>query len=126
MKKSHRLGAVCAVTMFAIISSVNAELIAGDDTSITSTDQSYDLTLAVSPSLSSDVVLATDMFGAFDQTQADRDFNYIKDDILSTSPQTNAHNNPHTSSHKDLWLLLIVAAVVSILSEISHQRYFHR
>ena len=78
MKKSHRLGAVCAVTMLAIISSVNAELIAGDDTSITSMDQSYDLTLAVSPSLSSDVVLATDMFGDFDQTQTDRDFNYLE------------------------------------------------
>jgi len=126
MKKSHRLGAVCAVTMLAIISSVNAELIAGDDTSITSMDQSYDLTLAVSPSLSSDVVLATDMFGDFDQTQTDRDFNYIKDDILSTSLQTNSHNNPHTSSHMDLWLLLIVTAVASILSEISHKRYFHQ
>ena len=126
MKKSNRLGAVCAVTMLAIINSVNAELIAGDDTSITSTDHSYDLTLAVSPSLSSDVVLATDMFGAFDETQADRGFNYVMDNTLSASPHTNAHNNPRTSSHKDLWLLLIIAAVVSILSEISHQRYFHR
>ena len=126
MNKSHRLGAVCAVTMLAIISSANAELVAGDDTSITSTDQPYDLTLAVSPSLSSDVVLTTDMFEAFDKTQADRNFNNIMDDTLSTSPQTNSHNNPHTNSHMDLWLLLIVAAVVSILSEISQKRNFHR
>ena len=122
MKKSHQLGAVCAATMLAVISTANAELIAADDTYITSTDQPHDLTPAVSPSLASDVVLTTDIFGAIDKTQTDRGFNNTMGDISPTSPQTNAHTN----SHMDLWLLLIVAAVVSILSEIFHKRNFHR
>ena len=116
MRKSRLLCAVCTLTVLAIISSANAAIITGDDTSITGTDQSYDPTLPVSPPLSSDAVPAPDMHGGFDKTQADRDF--IMDETLPVSP--------HTNSHMYLWLFLIVAAVIGILSEIYHKRPFHR
>lgn len=98
-----------------MISSANAAVIASDDTTITSTDQLYAQTFAVSPSSFPGVALTLNVLGESGQTQPDENFNYYIDSTSSKSP--------HTDSHINLWLLLIVVSVFGILSEILHRRY---
>jgi hypothetical protein len=118
MKKSQLLNIVCALTLFAIISSANAAIIASDDTTITNTDQSYAQTFTASPSSFPGVALTLNVLGESGQTQPDENFNYYIDSTSSKSP--------HTDSHKSLWLLLIVVSVFGVLSEIIHRRYFNQ
>ena len=99
MKKSQLLDIVCALTLFAVVSSANAAIVASDDTTITSTDQSYAQTFEASPSLFPGVALALNMPGESGQTQPD--------------------------SHLSLWLLLMVVAVFSAISEILYRRSFN-
>ena len=119
MKKSHLLCTVCALTLFAMISSAYAAVIASNTTSIASTGQLYDQMFAVSPSSFSDVALTLNVPGDSGQTQSvDENFHYYIDGTLPA--------RLHADSHMDLWLLLIVAVVAGILSEIFHRRPFNR
>ena len=118
MKKSLLLDIVCTLTLFAMSSSACAAIIAGDDTSITGADQSYDLTLAASPSSISGVALTLAKLGDSGQAEPDGDFNFVVDGASSESP--------HTDSHKSFWLLLMVASVFGILSEVYHRRSINR
>ena len=118
MKKSQLLDFVCALTLFAMGSSANAAIIAGDDTSITGIDQSNAQTFAVSPASFSGAVLTLDVLGDAGQTQSAENFNFFVDGASSESP--------HTDSHLSLWLLLIVASVFGVLSEIFHRRCSNR
>lgn len=115
MKKSQLLDVACALTLFAMISSANAAIIASDDTTITIADQSHAQTFAVSPSSFPGVALTSNLLGDSDQTQPDEDFNYLVDGTSTESPLTDSHIN--------LWLLLIVVSVFGILSEILHRRF---
>lgn len=115
MKKSQLLIIVCTLTLFAIISSANAAIITSDVTSITRTDTSHAQPFAVSPSSFPGVALTLNMPG--DSGLAQRDGHFVD----STSSES-----PHTGSHTSLWLLLIVASVFGILSEIFHRRYFNQ
>ena len=119
MKKSHLLDTVCALTLFAVISGANAAIIASDGTSITVTDQSYAQTHAVSPSSFPSVELTVDVPGDSGQTELGENFDYFIDGTLPAA-------KPRADSHASLWLLLIVAAIAGILSEIIHRRSFNR
>ena len=119
MKKSRLLGTVCALILFAVISGANAAIIASDGTSVTGTDQSYAQTLAVSPSLFPGVELTVDVPGDSGQTELDENFDYF---INGTLPVA----KPRADSHASLWLLLMVAVIAGILSEIIHKRSFNR
>jgi len=118
MKKSQRLDIVCALILFAMTSSANAAIVASDDTSITSMDQSYAQTFAVPPSSIPGVAQTLNVSGESGQMQPDKDFNYL---INGTSAES-----PHTDSHISLWLLLIAASVLGLLSEIFHRRSINR
>jgi len=118
MKKPQLLDIVCTLIMLAMISGANAAIIASDDTAITGVDHSYTQTLAVSPSLFSGVAPTLDVPGDSGQTQADENFHFFIDGTSSESPHTDAPIN--------FWLLLIVASVFGILSEIFHRRSFSR
>jgi len=119
MKKSQRLDIVCALILFAMISSANAAIVASDDTTITtSTDQLYAQTFAVPTSLFPGVALTLIVPGESGQTQPDENFNYF---INGTSAES-----PPTDSHISLWLLLIAASVLGLLSEIFHRRSINR
>ena len=114
MKKAHLPGVVCALTLFAMSSSASAKLVASDDTADASTGQSYALTFAVSPASFSDVEQTSDVFGDFAQTQSGEHTDNPAESAVQTGTQTN--------SHMDLWLLLLVAAVAGVLSEIFHRK----
>lgn len=118
MKKSQLLDIVRALALFAMISSANAAIIASNDTTITSMDQSYAQTFAVPPSSLPSVALTLNVPGESGQTQPDKDF---KSYINGTSAES-----LQTDSHISLWLLLISASVLGILSEIFHRRSFNR
>ena len=96
MKKSQLLNIVCALTLFVVISSADAAIVAGNDTTGANTDQLYAQTPEAFPSLFTGVAQALNMPGESGQTQPD--------------------------AHISLWLLLIVAFVFGIFSEISHRR----
>ena len=118
MKKPLLLGIVCALTLFAISSSVKAAIIVSDDTSIIGTDQSNTRSFAVSPTLFSGVVPTLDVLGDAGQAQSAENFNSFVD---STSPES-----PHRDARISLWLILIVASVFGVLSEIFHRRSSNR
>jgi hypothetical protein len=119
MKKSYLLGAACALTLFAMISSASAAMVASDDTSLTSTGQSYAQTFALSPSSLTDGALTFNVPGDFGQIESDENFDYSIDGTLPVA-------GPHADSHASFWLLLIVAGIAGILSEIIHRRSFNR
>jgi hypothetical protein len=118
MKKSQRLDIVCAVFLFALINSANAAIVASDDTTITSADQSYAQALAVPPLSFPGVALTINVPGESGQTQPDKDFNYVINGASAGSL--------HPDSHINLWLLLIAASVLGLLSEIFHRRSANR
>ena len=118
MKKSLLLDIVCALTLFAISSSATAAIIVSDDTSITGTDQSNTRSFAVSPTSFSGVVPTLDELGDAGQAQSAENFNSFMD---RTSPES-----PHRGSRISLWLILIVASVFGVLSEIFHRRSSNR
>jgi hypothetical protein len=126
MKKSQLLGAVSALPFLAMIISANADLIGIDNPAVTWTGQSHALTFAGSPLSTSDTALASDMLGDSGQIQPDENLNHFIDGALLASSDTASKIKPHTNSHMDIWLLLIVAAVVGTLSEIFHRRSFNR
>ena len=115
MKKSQLPDIACALALFAMISSANAAIVASDDTTITtSTDQLYAQTFAVPPSLFPGVALTLNVPGESGQTQPDEDFNHYNNGTSAESL--------HADSHVSLWLLLIAASVLGLLSEIFHRR----
>ena len=116
MKKSHLLGTVCALALFAMNSSAFASIIANDDTSVASTGQSYAQTLASSSSSFSGVALTLVDAG---QSELDENFDYFMGGTLPVA-------RPRAESHASLWLLLIAAVVAGTLSEISHRRLVNR
>ena len=119
MKKSHLLGAVCALTLFAMNSSAFASIIASDDTSIASTGQSYAQTLASSSSSFSDGAPTLDVLGDSGRTELDENFGYSMDGTLPVARH-------RANSHASLWLFLIAAVVAGTLSEIFHRRSVNR
>ena len=114
MKKSQRLDIVCALTLFAMSSSAHAATIASDDTSITGADQSYAHTPAVPPSSLTRDALTFDVMGNAGHLQPDEKINRA----------VTSSESPRADSHLGLWLLLIVAAVFGLLSEVFHRRSF--
>jgi len=114
MKKPPLLDIVCPLALFAMISSANAAIVASDDPAITSMDQSYAQTFAVPPSSLPGVALTLNVPGESGETQPDKDFNHYINDTPAESQ--------HTDSHISLWLLLISASVLGVLSEIFHRR----
>ena len=118
MKKSQLLDIVCALALFAMISSANAAIVASDDPVIANMDQSYAQTFAVPPSSLPGVALTLNVPGESGQTQADEKFNYY---INGASAE-----NLQTDSHISLWLLLISASILGVLSEFFHRRSFNR
>ena len=114
MKKSLLLDIVRAFTLFAMSSSANAAMIVSDDTSITGSDQSNVQSFAVSPTSFFGDVLTLDELVDTSQAQSAENFNSFLDSTSSESPDRD--------SRISLWLLLIVAAVFSVLSEIFHRR----
>ena len=116
MKKSHLLGTVCALALFAMNSSAFASIIANDDNSVASTGQSYAQTQASSFSASAPTL---DVHGDSGQTEPYKIFGYSMDSTLPVA-------RPHADSHLSLWLLLIVAAVFGVLSEAFHRRSVNR
>jgi len=114
MKKSHLLGTVFALTLFAMIGSGNAAIVAGDATSITSTGQSYAQMFASSSSFS-DGAQELDELGDSVQTEPDEKLGYFIDGALPVASH-------HVDSHMDLWVLLIAAVLAGILSEVLHRR----
>ena len=119
MKKAHLPGVVCALTLFAMSSSASAKLVASDDTADASTGQSYAQTFALSPSSLTDGALTLDVPGDSGQIESDENFDYSIDGTLPVA-------GPHADSHASFWLLLIVAGIAGILSEIIHRRSFNR
>jgi len=119
MKKSHLLGTVRALTLFAMNSSAFASIIASDDTFIASTGQAYAQTLASSSSSFSDGAPTLDALGDSGRTELDENFGHPKDGTLAVA-------RPRADSHASLWLLLIAAAVAGTLSEIFHRRSVNR
>jgi len=114
MKRSRLLNIVCALALFAMSSSAGAAIVASDDAAITSMDRTYAQTFAVPPSSLPAVALTLNVPGESGQTQNDVDFtNYIN----GTSAESS-----QPDSHAGLWLLLMSASVLGILSEIFHRR----
>jgi hypothetical protein len=118
MKKSQLLDIVCSLTLFTMISSANAAIIASDDTTITSTDQSNAQSFAAPHTSFSGVVPTLDELVDTGQPQSAENFNSFVDSASSESP--------HRDYHISLWLLLIVASVFGVLSEIIHRRGFNQ
>lgn len=118
MKKSQLFVIVCALTLLAMISAADAAIIASDATSIARMDQSYPQPIGVSPPSLSGVDLTLGAPGDSGQAQHDKYFNYYINDTSSESPRTD--------SHISLWLLLLVASVFGILSEIFHRISYNR
>jgi len=116
MKKSQLVNIVCVLALFAMTGGANAAIVAGDDPAITGMDLSYAQAVAVpSSSLSlPGVAPALNVSGESGQTQPDENFNYHVNDTSAESL--------HADSHISLWLLLISASVLGILSEIFHRR----
>ena len=101
-----------------MIGGANAAIITGDDTSIAGASQLYVQPFAVSPSSSSGVALTLDVHRDSGQTQPDVNFHYFID---GTSSET-----LHTDAHLSFWLLLIVASIFGVVSEVSHRRLINR
>jgi len=118
MKKSQLPDIACALALFAVISSANAALVASDDPAITRLDQSYAQAFAALPSSLPGVALTLNVPGEPGQTQPDEDFNHYKNGTSAESL--------HADSHISLWLLLISASVLGVLSEIFHRRSSNR
>ena len=116
MKKSWLLGIACTLTLSAMISSAKAAIVAGDDAAVTPADLSCAQTSAVSPALFPDGARLLNVPGESGQTQAAENFHCVTDDAAAESP--------HTNSHMDLLLLLVVAAIAGILSEIYDRRSY--
>lgn len=118
MKKSQLLDIVCTLALFTMINSANAAIIASDDTTIASTDQSNAQSFAVPHTSFSGVVPTLDELVDTGQPQSAENFNSFVDSTSSESP--------HRDYHISLWLLLIVASVFGVLSEIIHRRCFNQ
>jgi len=116
MNKSWLLSIACTLTLSAVISSAKAAIVASTDAAITGADQSCAQMFTGYPSLFADGARTLNVPGEPGQTQAAGNFNCVIDGTPAASPQTN--------SHMDLLLLLIVAAVAGILSEIYDRRSY--
>lgn len=114
MKKSQLLDTVCALTLFTMIGSANAAIIASENSAITSTYRSSTQTIGISPSSFPGVALALNVPGESGQTPHDEKSSYH---INSTTSESS-----HADSNVNLWLLLIAASVFGVLSEIFHGR----
>jgi len=95
-------------------SSAYTAIIAGDDTSIKGADQSYDQTFTAFPSSVSGAVFTLDMLEDSGQAEPDENFNYFVEET------------PLTDSHINLWLLLMVASIFGLVSEVYHRRSINR
>jgi len=126
MKKSLLLGAVSALSLLTMIISANAAVIASDNTSIIWAGQSHDPMFTASPLSTSDSALTSDIFGDSGQTQTNGNFNHFIDGALLANLNANSKIKPQTNSRMDIWLFLIVAAVIGVLSEIFHRRSQNR
>lgn len=115
MKKLHLLATVYALTSFTMISNANAAIVASEESSFTSTGQSTTQTLAVSPASSSDAPMVLTVPGDSVQTQPHENKYYSLDGTLAT--------HPHNDSRPGLWVLLIIASVFGLISEIHHRRF---
>ncbi len=118
MKQSYRWGTVLALIMFAVISRANAAVIAGEDASIPLTNESTTEKIALSPPIFSDDAAPLNVPGVAHQVQADKQFNLFKRSHLAS--------HSHADSHMSLWLLMLVASLFGLLSEIYHRRPFYR
>lgn len=118
MKISLLLDIVCALTLFAMSGSAKAAIIVSDDTSITGTDQSNAQLFATPPTSFSGVVPTLDELVDAGQAQSAGNFTSFVDSTSSESP--------HRDSRISLWLLLIVASIFGVLSEILHRRSSNR
>jgi hypothetical protein len=76
MKKSQLLDIVCTLTLFTMINSANAAIIASDDTTIASTDQSNAQSFAVPHTSFSGVVPTLDELVDTGQPQSAENFNH--------------------------------------------------
>jgi len=118
MKKSHLLGIVRALTLFAMISGANAAIIASDEASVTGMDLSHAQTLAVSPLSFPDGALTVDILGDSGQTQSGENFKLFVDD---TSSESESHHADYLVS---FWVFLMAGAIAGTLSEIFYWRSY--
>lgn len=116
MKKLRLLDTICVLIIFVMVSSADAASIASDDTTITIPPQSHAQTFAESPSSFPGGALTLNVPGESAKMQPDENFNNIIDETLSESPRSD--------SRKNLWLLLAVAFVFGIISEIFNRGSF--
>ena len=117
MKKAQLLDIVCALTFFAISSSsAQAAVVAVDNTSISGMDRSHTQAFEMYSSLMPDDGLTLDVSVDSGKILPDNNLNFYIHGASSESPYTDSHTN--------LWLLLIVASVFGIFSEIFHRRPF--
>jgi hypothetical protein len=123
MKDRLPLDMVYALSLFTLISSANAAAVATDRTSITSTDRSYVQVVAVSSSSFQCVAPTSAVHGELRQPPPGE---YSCDQIAGTSSASASLESPDDDSHTSLWVLMIVAFVFGIISEIFHRKsFFH-
>ena len=117
MKKLYLIAP--ALTLLAITGTANAVLVAGDDPSYTkgTGETSAQLHAASTSSLSGDIS-TPDAPGGSGTIPVDENVDNQKYGALPARKQLN--------SHMDLWMLLLVAAVAGIVSEVLHRRTSNR
>ena len=118
MNKPLLLDIVCAITLFAMSGSIKAASIVSDNVAIAGFDQPGAQTIAVSPASLSDAVVTLDNPLGAGTTLSAGKFNYPADG--------DSTDGAHRYSSISLWLLLVVAAVFAVLSEILERRSSNR
>ena len=96
-----------------MLSSADASIIASSDAALTSTNPSHADTFAVSPAAVAGAALTAGIPEETVQKQPNENLNYFTADTSADSPPAKSHTN--------LWLLLIAASILGLLSEVFHR-----
>jgi hypothetical protein len=119
MKQLYLFGVAPTLILLAILGAANAELVVDDGPSFASAAEET-VTLWVPPSTSSlpEEVVASDAIDGPGIMQPKKNINKRKYGALPA--------RTHANSRMDLWLLLLVAVVAGIVSEVFHHRSCNR
>lgn len=119
MKQLYLFGVVPTLMLMAALGTANAKLVTGDDPSFTAAAEVTAAPGSAAPTSSlPGEVLVPDAFRDSEKLLPDGHVNGRNYGELPAR----THDNPHM----DLWLLLLVAAVAGVVSEVYHRRSCNR
>lgn len=118
MKKLRLSCITYSLTLFAMISSADASIIASGDAALTGTNPLHADTFAASPAPVAGAALTVHIPEETMQKQPGEKLNYFTAGTSADSPPARSHTN--------LWLLLIAASILGLLSEVFHRNSRNR